>query len=65
MKCNICGSKTDWDSSFGYTEFIVCPVCYKRLVKTVSPYTKTAKYSDYNAISSIIFELGKIRKEKS
>lgn len=26
--CQICGKKTDWDSSFGRANFIVCPKCY-------------------------------------
>lgn len=31
MKCAICKNKTNWDESFGYNEFIVCPKCFERL----------------------------------
>ena len=27
MTCKICGRKTDWDSSVGYREFLVCNAC--------------------------------------
>ena len=33
MKCQICGNKTDWDSSVGTEEFIVCNSCLERLIK--------------------------------
>ena len=31
MKCAICNKKTDWDSSYGDINFIICPKCYRKL----------------------------------
>ena len=53
MKCAICKNKTDWDSSFGYKDFIVCPKCFEIMHN---------KYGADKAMS-IIFTLGKIAKE--
>lgn len=53
MKCAICGGKTNWDSSFGYNEFIVCWPCYNRL----------APGDDEDALN-FIFTCGQIRRDK-
>ena len=51
--CQICKVKTDWNESFGYPSFIVCPKCEKRLRdKLGAENTMTA-----------IFTMGDIRKE--
>jgi hypothetical protein len=54
MKCAICKEKTNWDSSFGYKEFIVCPSCFARIHK------------EYDIVETmdIIFMLGNIIREK-
>lgn len=31
--CAICGNKTEWDESFGKSSFIVCPKCFKKIIK--------------------------------
>lgn len=31
MKCQICGRKTDWDSSVGLEKFIVCNSCFEKM----------------------------------
>lgn len=52
MKCAICKSKTNWDESYGYNEFIVCPRCYDEMkVKIGKTNAKTM---------DIIFILGNI-----
>lgn len=53
MKCEICKGKTNWDSSYGYREFIVCPKCHDRIYN----YTK-----DFTTTMGIIFLLGDLRK---
>lgn len=55
MRCAICNGKTDWDSSFGYNEFIVCYPCYSKLVP---PDT-----DDENALN-FIFKCGKFAEIK-
>lgn len=55
MKCAICRGKADWDSSFGYEEFIVCYSCYNKLVP---PDT-----DDDDALN-FIFACGQIRRDK-
>ena len=34
MKCAICGKETNWDESYGYNEFIVCPRCFSNIRKS-------------------------------
>lgn len=53
MKCAICSQKTDWDSSYGYEEFIVCPACFKRLI---------SKYTPEDTMT-FIFTCGQIRRD--
>lgn len=55
MKCKICGSKTNWDVSYGYEEFIVCPHCFDKIHKSYS----------LDETMTIIFMLGKIVREKN
>lgn len=55
MRCAICGGKTDWDSSFGYNEFIVCYPCYSELAPSNA--------DDDNALN-FIFTCGRIRRGK-
>jgi hypothetical protein len=55
MKCAICGGKTDWSSSFGYKEFIVCYPCYTKLVPSNA--------DDGDALD-FIFTCGQIRRDK-
>ena len=52
--CQICKVKTDWNESFGYTSFIVCPKCEKRL---------RDKLGVENTMTTI-FLMGNIRKER-
>lgn len=54
MKCAICGRKTNWDESYGYRNFIVCPCCYNLLKETLK--------DDSFTTLEIIFALGEARK---
>ena len=33
MKCSKCGNKTTWDESFGAEHYLVCPICFDKLLK--------------------------------
>jgi len=56
MKCQICGRKTDWDSSVGMEEFIVCNSCCEKL--------KSRPHADTSTTLNFIFMCGYIRREK-
>lgn len=56
MKCQICGRKTDWDTSVGVEEFIVCNSCVEEL--------KTRLHTNVSKTLSFIFACGYIRREK-
>ena len=51
MKCAICRNKTNWDESFGYNEFIVCPKCLEIL-------------SAHKTAIGFVLTAGRIRKEE-
>jgi hypothetical protein len=57
MKCQICGGKTNWDSSVGIDEFIVCNPCVEKLRCDLHKDT-------YYEILKFIFSCGYIRREK-
>ena len=57
MKCAICGSKADWDSSYGYKEFIVCRDCFEKL--------SNREMKKCEQIMDFIFICGIIRQEKN
>ena len=54
MKCGICKEKTNWNKSFGYREFIICPSCFEKI------------HDKYDIVETmdIIFMLGGIIREK-
>lgn len=56
MKCQICGRKTDWDSSVGVEEFIVCNACFEKV--------KNHLRTDAATTLDFIFACGYIRREK-
>ena len=53
MKCATCKRKTNWDESFGYADFIVCPKCFAEI------------HNNYDIVKTmdIIFMLGDIAKK--
>ena len=56
MKCAICNCKTNWDESFGYDEFIVCPRCFNKIREMCN--------NDTSKALDIVFKLGKYEKIK-
>lgn len=55
MKCAICKRKTNYNKSYGYSEFIVCPKCFNEL------------HYKYNITDTmeLIFILGDIAKKNN
>lgn len=31
--CQVCGNETDWDSSYGKENFVVCPHCFNHIME--------------------------------
>lgn len=60
MKCKICKKPTNWDESYGKSNFIVCPTCFERLAKATGKKFPKGQ----NLIMNIIFEIANIREEK-
>jgi hypothetical protein len=56
MKCQICQRKTDWDTSVGYEEFLVCNPCFEKLHQVCK---ETALTMDF------IFKCGQVRRDIS
>lgn len=56
MKCAICHEKADWDSSYGYEEFIVCRHCFDIL--------SNREIKKRQQVHDFIFVCGIIRKNK-
>lgn len=59
MKCAICGRKTNWDESYGYEEFIVCPRCFDNVRKFFSTKDKKKELDDS---LQAVFAIGKAKK---
>lgn len=55
MKCQICKRKTDWDSSIGPANFLVCNSCFNKLTKHDS--------HNFETVFKLIFACGAIREE--
>ena len=58
MKCQICKNKTDLDSSYGLSDFIVCRDCHKFLVGSNPTDERFA------IVDQFIFNCGKLRRHK-
>lgn len=56
MKCAICGKRTNWDESYGYDEFIVCPHCFDKIKEMCN--------DDISKALDIVFKLGRYEKIK-
>lgn len=56
MKCQICGKKTDWDSSVGLEEFLICNSCYQEITNNL--------HIDFSNPLNFIFACGIVRREK-
>ena len=54
--CGCCGSRTSWDSSYGYEEFLLCSHCVNSFL------SENISVSEF---LPVIFHLGEIRQEKN
>ena len=59
MKCQICNKETDWDESYGYENFIVCPYCYNEM----RCFFQRNRHKKIIALD-VIFLLGKMREKR-
>lgn len=59
MKCAICGKKTNWDESYGYDEFIVCPRCFLNIRKS---YTTKNPAKELEESMKAVFAIGNAKK---
>ena len=55
MKCEVCGKKTNWDTSYGAEEFIVCNDCF---------YTLHKKPLSTETALTFILRLAKIKRDQ-
>lgn len=55
MTCQICKRKTDWDTSYGREEFIVCNSCMRTLAKH--------NIENYTDVMGFIFGCAEIRRK--
>ncbi len=63
MKCKICGHKTDWDSSYGRENFIVCPTCHREMTNTINKLRNENCLSETIA-TMLIINIGMKREER-
>lgn len=54
-KCSICGDKTTWSGSYGYEEFLVCPLCMNKMI---------LKFDGLTNALNLTFKLGEIKKDR-
>ena len=62
MKCKICGKKTNWDSSYGRDNFIVCPICHRKMANTIEKFRNENCLSETIA-TMLILNIGFEREE--
>ena len=58
MKCKICKQKTDWDSSMGVREFIVCPDCFVEMVREKQERCNLSGAEARERVMNAIFTIG-------
>lgn len=58
MKCKICKQKTDWDSSMGKREFIVCYDCFSEMVRRKMSRTDKSGEQCRSEIMAVLFDIG-------
>lgn len=60
-KCAMCGNNTDWDSSYGRDNFIICPHCHKKLTNLVHGLRKS-NCMDMTIVTEMILAIGFTRE---
>ena len=58
MKCEICRKKTNWDSSVGLENFLVCNACFFQLTNKCFELS-----NPYCSVFQFIFACGKVREK--
>lgn len=68
MKCKICKQKTDWDSSMGVSEFIVCRDCFGEMVRGKMERCDLSGAEARDRVMNAIFTIGdqikRVKKRK-
>lgn len=62
MKCKICGHKTDWETSYGRENFLVCHSCHRKMTNLIDKYRNENCLSETIA-TMLIIEIGLDREE--
>lgn len=67
MKCKFCYKKTDWDSSIGRPNFIVCNSCAEKFSKGLSAMIQMYNTNDDIGVlglaTAIILDIGLTREQ--
>ena len=63
MKCKMCGKKTDWDSSYGRPNFIICPVCHKKMTNLIEKL-RYENCSSETITTALILDIGYEREKE-
>ena len=63
MKCKMCGHKTDWNTSYGRENFIICPSCHRRMTNVINKFRNEDCLSETIA-TMVILEIGFVREER-
>lgn len=58
MKCEICGKKTEWDSSVGLENFLVCNACFFQLTNECFEVP-----DHYASVFQFVFACGRVREK--
>ena len=58
MKCKICKQKTDWDSSYGKRNFLVCSNCFREMIQQKVKRTNKNAVQAADEILTVIFDIG-------
>lgn len=68
MKCKICKQKTDWNSSMGPREFIVCRDCFGEMVREKTEHCDLSGRKARDRVMISIFTIGdqikRVKKRK-
>lgn len=63
MKCKLCRNKTDWDSSYGRLNFIVCEKCMNEFTRYIRKHVKSDSTAEILSLD-IILKIGFMREKK-
>ena len=64
MKCKLCGNTTDWNSSYGRLNFIVCEKCMDELTRFIKKDIKYGHTAETLSLE-IILKIGFMREKNN